>query len=245
MLFSTGLLALIFPEMVKLHGVDYRDGRGHKDNFFHTLQVLDNLCETSDDLWLRWAAILHDIAKPPTKRYHPKAGWTFHGHEDLGARMVPGIFKNLKLPLNEKMKFVQKMVRLHLRPIALVDEKVTDSAIRRLIVDSGEDLESLMKLCRADITTRNPNKMAKYLRNFDYVEERIQEVEDRDQLRNWQPPVSGEMIMDHFQLPPSRMVGMIKNAIREAILEGEIPNNKEAAMAFMIEEGNRLIAQQQ
>lgn len=242
MLFSTGILKLIFPEFVKLHGVDYIDGKGHKDNFFHTLQVLDNLCQTTDDLWLRWSAVLHDIAKPPTKRFHPRVGWTFHGHEEIGARMVPKIFKNLRLPLNEKMKYVQKLVRLHLRPIALVDEKVTDAAIRRLIVDAGDDLESLMKLCRADITTRDSRKMNRYLKNFDYVEERIKEVEDRDQLRNWQPPVSGEMIMEHFKIRPSRSVGLIKNAIREAILEGDIPNNKEAAIAFMIEEGNRILA---
>ena len=243
MLFSTDLLELIFPEMVALHGVDYIDGKGHKDNFFHTLKVLDNLCATTEDLWLRWSAVLHDIAKPPTKRFHPKVGWTFHGHEEMGARMVPQIFKNLKLPLNEKMKFVQKMVRLHLRPIALVDEKVTDAAIRRLIVDAGEDLESLMKLCRADITTRDSRKLVRYLKNFDYVEERIKEVEERDQLRNWQPPVTGEMIMEHFQIRPSRMVGLIKNAIREAILEGEIPNNKEAAISFMKEEGAKMLAQ--
>lgn len=241
MLFSTGLLHEFFPEMVKLYGVDVIDGKGHKDNFFHTLQVLDNLCEMSDDLWLRWSAILHDIAKPPTKRFDPQHGWTFHGHEERGARMVPGIFQRLKLPQDQKMKFVEKMVRLHLRPIALVDETVTDSAIRRLIMDAGDDLEKLLQLCRADITTRDKNKVKKYLRNFDYVEQRVVEVEERDQLRNWQPPVTGEMIMAHFNIRPSRLVGDIKNAVREAILEGEIPNEKEAAFALMDKLGRELI----
>lgn len=232
MLFSTGLLELIFPEMVDLHGVDVVNGHAHKDNFFHTLQVLDNTAGMSDDLWLRWSAILHDIAKPATKRYYPKHGWTFHGHEDRGARMVPKIFKNLRLPLDGKMKFVQKMVKLHLRPIALVDEEVTDAAIRRLIVDAGEDLELLMTLCRADITTRDKKRLARYLSNFDHVEERITEVMERDQLRNWQPPLSGEDIMSEFNIPPSRAVGDIKNAVREAILEGDIPNEREAALEF-------------
>ena len=232
LLFNTQLLHQFFPEMVALQGVDIINGRGHKDNFYHTLQVLDNICTSTDDLWLRWSAILHDIAKPPTKRFHAKQGWTFHGHEDLGARWVPRIFRNLRLPQDHKMKFVQKMVRLHLRPIALVDSHVTDSAIRRLIVDAGEDLEALMKLCRADITTRNPRKMDRYLENYDQVERKIVEVEERDQLRNWQPPLTGDMIMEMFNLRPSKTVGEIKNAVREAILEGDIPNDRDAAIEF-------------
>ena len=241
MLFSTGVLHHIFPEMVDLYGVDIIDGRGHKDNFFHTLKVLDNLCQMSDDLWLRWSAILHDIAKPATKRYDKRVGWTFHGHEDRGARMVPRIFKKLRLPLDHKMKFVQKMVRLHLRPIALVDDIVTDSALRRLIVDAGEDLYQLLLLCRADITTRDERKMHRYLDNFDKVEEKIEEVMERDELRNWQPPVDGEMIMKEFDLRPCRMVGDIKSAVREAILEGEIPNDKAKAFDYMKKIGLELI----
>ena len=241
LLFNTGLLHLIFPEMAALQGIEVINGMAHKDNFYHTLQVLDNLCATSEDLWLRWSAILHDIAKPPTKRFEPGHGWTFHGHEDKGARMVPGIFKRLALPLNDKMKFVQKMVKLHLRPIALVDDGVSDSAIRRLIFDAGDDLELLLLLCRADITTRDKRKMHKYLENFDRVEEKVKEVEERDSVRNWQPPVTGEMIMAEFNIGPSKVVGTIKNAIREAILEGEIPNEKEAAMEFMRKIAKELI----